>query len=267
MLILAENIRLLRSEQQLTQQALSDKLHISRSNLTKYEGGRHDPPLDILLRISRYFKVSVDVLLTVVLKEEGIDKFTSASDDQKMIFPIQVDHEGNDVIEVVTESAKAGYAGMYSDPGFIEELDHMELPFLELRGKCRAFPVEGDSMPPFDNGAYVIGRYISSSADIRDGKRYILISRESGILFKRVNHHENRDDLLLLYSDNPIYKPFDMSYQEVIEVWEFVAAISFSNSLDNYVAIDLLGRIRARQDELERLVEDLVPQGVGVSLG
>lgn len=60
--ILAENLKGLRSEEKLTQQALSDKLQITRANLSRYEAGINIPPLDVLCKYADFFGVTLDYL-------------------------------------------------------------------------------------------------------------------------------------------------------------------------------------------------------------
>ena len=250
------NLKALRTKQRISQQALADKLFISRASLAKYEGGVNEPSLELTVKFSRYFGISVDMLVTADL--EKIDHHRLVKEKTGgIILPIQVDSQGENVIEVVPHAAQAGYTGMYSDPGFIESLDRMALPFRELHGKCRAFPIEGDSMPPYGDGSYVIGRYLSTPDRMTEGKRYVLLSRDEGIVFKRLYRDPVEDHILHLHSDNPKYQPFTMHLQEVNEIWEFVAAISFGESSDNNFAKDVMTRVEELQQEVQKLADQL----------
>jgi len=60
----SEKLVRLRKNEQLTQEQLSDKLHISRAAVSKWENGRGFPNLEALVNISRLFQVPVDELLT-----------------------------------------------------------------------------------------------------------------------------------------------------------------------------------------------------------
>lgn len=84
------------------------------------------------------------------------------------MLPITVDDKGNNRIKIVTEKARAGYLNGDSDPDYIESLQQMALPFLGL-GKYRAFPVEGDSMPPHKGSDIMIGRYVESIGEVQKG--------------------------------------------------------------------------------------------------
>ena len=58
-----ENIRNLRIDHDLTQQAIADYLHVKQNTYSQYEIGVLNYPLDVLERLADYYNVSVDYLL------------------------------------------------------------------------------------------------------------------------------------------------------------------------------------------------------------
>ena len=68
MSLLSENMRYLRSRLGYSQQRVADELIISRGRYGKYEDAEREPPIEILLRIAKYYKISVDQLLSVDLR-------------------------------------------------------------------------------------------------------------------------------------------------------------------------------------------------------
>ena len=56
-------LRELRKKNGLTQQHVADFLHLDRSTYAYYESGRTKINIDILLRLSRFFKVSLGALV------------------------------------------------------------------------------------------------------------------------------------------------------------------------------------------------------------
>lgn len=64
MSIFGKNIKKLRSLHNLSQQDFGNLFAISRGSVGSYEEGRADPKIDTLVRISKYFKISIDDLLT-----------------------------------------------------------------------------------------------------------------------------------------------------------------------------------------------------------
>jgi transcriptional regulator with XRE-family HTH domain len=63
------NIRYLRRRKGLTQDWASNQLDMPRSTLSGYENGVAQPPLDMIIKISEYFEISVDSLLKLDLTE------------------------------------------------------------------------------------------------------------------------------------------------------------------------------------------------------
>lgn len=202
MLLLADNLRFLRNELNASQQTVADALHITRGRYSKYEEGASDPPIDILLKISRYYRVSVDLLISIDLRKYKLEDLLKLPDN-RILLPIKTDSKGENKIEIIPFKASMGYLTGYADPEYIETLQTMSFPFLR-NGKYRAFPVEGDSMPPHKDGAYIIGKYIESINDIKIGKTYIFLSHE-GITYKRLQAIHPTS--LEVMADNSFYKP------------------------------------------------------------
>ena len=68
MSILSDNMRFLRAKQKFSQQKIADTLFITRGRYAKYEDGSSEPPIEILMRISKYFSVSIDLLVGLDLR-------------------------------------------------------------------------------------------------------------------------------------------------------------------------------------------------------
>lgn len=64
----SEVLRELRKEKGLTQKKLAEVLGLTERSIRHYEARTHRPDVDILIRIARYFDVSLDYL--VGLKDE-----------------------------------------------------------------------------------------------------------------------------------------------------------------------------------------------------
>jgi transcriptional regulator with XRE-family HTH domain len=222
--IFADNLRFLREKKDLSQQKLADKLIITRIRLAKYEQGVSEPPFDVLKRITAFFNISIDVMISVDLKTIPADSLLKM-EDNRILLPIVVDKTGKDFIEIVPFKAKAGYLLGYSDPEFIESLQVFQLPFLK-NGKYRAFPIEGDSMPPHKEGSFIVGRYVEKLSDVKDGRTYIVLSKNDGIVYKRIARKNKRENTFILQSDNPVYQPYEIRPSEILEVWEYAVSIS-----------------------------------------
>ena len=58
-------IRDLREDRDLTQKQLAKELNFSQQVYSNYELGQRDIPTDILIRLSMFYKVSVDYILGI----------------------------------------------------------------------------------------------------------------------------------------------------------------------------------------------------------
>jgi transcriptional regulator with XRE-family HTH domain len=61
--VLGSRVKALREARGLSQRALSQQLRISKSMVTKYEGGLHTPTVTVLVRLAALFEVTLDSLL------------------------------------------------------------------------------------------------------------------------------------------------------------------------------------------------------------
>lgn len=222
MSLFSDNIRSLRIKHQVSQEKLAEKLSITRGRYVKYEDGTSEAPYDILKRIAQYYQLSIDLLLSVDVRKIEVDQLLKL-ENNRMILPIQVDNSGENVIEVVSQKVKAGYLTGYADPEYIEQLQQISLPFLGL-GKYRGFPVEGDSMPPHQDGDIIVGRYVEQLGEVLSGKTYILITRNEGVVYKRLNKQTNNK--LKVSSDNFFYPSYEIKASHILEIWEYQCSIS-----------------------------------------
>ncbi|MGF1533699.1 MAG: helix-turn-helix transcriptional regulator [Bernardetiaceae bacterium] len=82
---LADNLRWLRQEHDLTQDQLAQILDLKRNTITAYESQRSLPPLPILIRLAGYFQVSIDHLLFWDYKADApIDDTPAASERETL---------------------------------------------------------------------------------------------------------------------------------------------------------------------------------------
>ncbi len=221
MSIFSDNLRYLRVKNNLSQQNIADALKIPRDRYSKYEGTT-DPPLDCLQKISRYYHVSIDLLLSFDIRRVPYENLIQL-EENRILLPITVDSDGENRIEIVGAKAQAGYLTGYGDPEFIESLQRISLPFL-THGKYRAFPVTGDSMPPHKEGSFVVGEYVERTSDIVDGKTYILITKNNGMSYKRL--YKKGKNGVMAHSDNSIYEPYEVLFSTVVEIWRYACSIA-----------------------------------------
>jgi transcriptional regulator with XRE-family HTH domain/effector-binding domain-containing protein len=219
------NIRVLRDLKKISQESLSIELDITRARLGSYEEGRSEPPYDLLMKIADYFTISIDALIRGDLSKTSPDTLMKIGKN-RILFPMKVDNENNDVIEVVPIKAVAGYTTGFGDPEYIEKLPVMYLPF-KVTGKHRAFPIIGDSMPPLKDKTIVVGKYVESVNDITDGQTYVVLTKNKELVYKRLYRKDpKKNDVFIFSSDNKEYTPYELYTNSLLEVWSYVCSIN-----------------------------------------
>lgn len=229
---LHSNIKILRKKKGLTQEALAERLAISRSKLAGYELSI-SPPLDVIVRMAENFNVSIDTLIKEDLASYSEFKLRELLETDQFlrgrklrILATTVDEQGRELIEVVSQKVKASYLVGFSDPEFIAELPRFALPFLPMDKKHRVFQVDGDSMLPIPDGAWIVCEYVDDWTVIKDGERYVIVTEQDGVTFKIAYNRIKEEQKLLLCSANPIYVPFEVEAEQIREVWKYRLAMS-----------------------------------------
>ena len=218
MSLAGQNLKYLRKLRGWTQEEFATKLGIKRSLIGAYEEERADPRLDVLEILADIFKLSLDELLLKDLSDTT-GTYLSRRRQQKMMTA-----ERN-VIHFVPVKAAAGYLASYADTEFIDELNTFTLPML-AGGNYRAFEIIGDSMLPTPSGSIIVGEKIENTDDIKNSQAYIVVSRNEGIVYKRVEKSGRSKNKLTLVSDNPQYQPYQVNAEDVVEMWQAQMVIS-----------------------------------------
>ncbi|WP_242919286.1 XRE family transcriptional regulator [Pontibacter sp. NBU2971] len=222
------NIRHLRKTVGYTQAQLAEKLDIKRSLIGAYEEGRAEPKLSTLVNIAHLFDISLDSLITQDLSaatKPAAGK-AQATGGNLRVLTITVDEDQRENIELVPLKASAGYLNGYADPEYIEELPRFRLPMLGNSGTFRAFEISGDSMLPIASGTVIVGRFVEDWSTIKDGTPCIIVSQKEGVVFKRIYNKIKDTAMLRLHSDNPLYSPYELHIEDVVEIWEARSYIS-----------------------------------------
>lgn len=213
-----QNLKYLRKLRGWTQEEFAVKLGIKRSLIGAYEEERADPRLEVLEIVGDTFKLSLDELLLKDLSNTG-DSFLAKRRQQKMM---TVDRN---LIHFVPVKAAAGYLAGYADIEFIDELNTFTLPML-AGGNYRAFEIIGDSMMPTPSGSIIVGEKVDDSEDVKNDQAYIVVSRNEGIVYKRIVKNNRLKNKLTLVSDNPQYQPYQVNSEDIVELWQAQMVIS-----------------------------------------
>ena len=256
---LGSNLRWLRKEKGLTQDKLAGKIGVKRSLVGAYEEGRTEPKLRTISAICHYFGVNIDALVNTDLSKS--EKITSDTSGQKLrILPIVVDRlEEKELSTIVPVKASAGYMKGYGDIDYIEKLPKFSMPFPELseNRSYRVFQISGDSMLPVPPGSYIICEYLQDWHNIKNEECYVLVTKDEGIVFKRVINNLQQGELTLK-SDNPEYAPYKIPADQIIEVWKAKGFTSFNlpetehQQVNIHLLSDTINQLKNDVDQLKK---------------
>jgi len=269
------NIKLLRKRKKRTQDEVSEKLGMKRSTLSGYENRVAQPGLDVLLLFSDYYQVAVDTLLKVDLSqlsetqlrqlEQGEDVFLKGGNLR--ILASTVNAENRENIELVPVKAQAGYANGFADPEYIHKLQVFQLPFLSEEKKYRTFQLQGDSMLPIPEKAWVTGEYVLDWKGLKTGEACVVLTLNEGIVFKILENRIAEEGRVLLYSLNPLYEPYELHVNEVREIWRFVHFISHEIPDPILPEHQLVRTVASLKQDMDQLKMDMKGKKVDAGRG
>lgn len=248
--VLSDNLKRLKIKKPFKQKEIAAFVGVTVSTWSNYEIGKTEPTNETLVKISKFFRITVDELL----KEGNPFEETFISENQqkgnvkgnltrnlntvneaapvynRVPKVVTVDSTGIDNVVMVPLRARAGYLAGYGDPEFIQSLPTYRLPGL-THGTYRMFEIYGQSMvPTYHESDIVISRFVENLNEIRDDRVYIVVTQRDGVVAKRVINRVHIEGKLILNSDNQRhpgeYPPIVVNPEEVLEIWYAVAFLS-----------------------------------------
>jgi len=244
-----KNLKYLRRLRGWTQEEFATKIGIKRSLLGAYEEERAEPRTDVLELVSDLFKVSLDDLLRSDISEQSSGSYLSKRRQQKM-------SSGAQPIPFIPVKAAAGYLNGYGDPEFVDELNTFTLPMMGS-GNFRAFEIIGDSMLPTPSGSVIVGEKVEDPESLRNNQAYIVVSRSEGIVYKRILRNNRSRNKLTLVSDNPVYEPYQLNMEEVMEFWQAQMVITKVSPQQRYDVTSLSHLVNNLQEQVSALKKKL----------
>ncbi|MGY3793767.1 S24 family peptidase [uncultured Aquimarina sp.] len=217
---------------------------------------RTKPGYDLLERMIEEFSIDPEYLFgksNQILKQKQQEISTYGGIPQV----VAVNQEGDENVVYVPIKARAGYLDGYGDTEFIETLPSFNMPHL-TNGTFRCFEVQGNSMVrTFFDGDLVFGKYVEDLQDIKDGRIYVIVSKNDGIVLKRVINRIEERGKLILKSDNKNgnYPTYTINSEEIMEAWyvTMFASKQMPEPVDVYDRLhDLETKIVLLEEELRR---------------
>ncbi|MFY0630528.1 MAG: S24 family peptidase [Flavobacteriaceae bacterium] len=261
--MISDKINAIINEFQLNNYSFSKRIGVTSTTVDSIINGRPQadgsrkrtkPGYDVLMAIINEFEINPDYLFG---KDEHMirEKGTGVQTYSGMPQVVAVNQTGNENVIYVPIKARAGYLSGYGDTEYIETLPSFNMPHL-TNGTYRCFEVYGNSMVrTFFDGDLVFGKYVESLNDIKDGRIYVIISKNDGIVLKRVINRVEERGKLILKSDNKNgnYPTYTINADEVMEVWY----VTMFASKQMPEPVDIYDRLHELESQLVTLKESL----------
>ncbi len=260
---ISEKIASIRDAFNLNNFSLSKRIGVTGTTIDSIVNGRPQPDgsrkktkpgYDVLTSIINEFDINPDYLFdksTIMLKSQmpQVQVYSGVP------LVVSTDSLGDENVVYVPVQARAGYLNGYGDISYIEQLPSFSMPHLK-NGSYRCFEAQGNSMVRtiFD-GDLVFGRYVENLYDIKDGRIYVIVSKNDGIVLKRVINRIQERGKLILKSDNKDgnYPTFTIDAEDIMEVWY----VTMFASRQMPEPLDVYDRIHELESKLVQLQESL----------
>lgn len=248
---------------QLNNYAFSKRIGVTGTTIDSIVNGRPQPDgtrkktkpgYDVLSAIIDQFNINPNYLFgkSDVMLKQDVAKIQTYSGVPQVVAVNQNDEEN---VVYIPVKARAGYLEGYGDSEYIETLPSFYMPQL-TNGTYRCFEVQGNSMVrTFFDGDLVFGKYVEDLAYIKDGRVYVIVSKNDGIVLKRVINRIEERGKLILKSDNKDgnYPTYTIDAEDIMEVWY----VTMFASKQIPEPIDVYDRLHELESKLTELQEAL----------
>lgn len=140
------------------------------------------------------------------------------------------------------------YPRRHRDPAYLNEQPKLRLLNLP-DGPLRAFEAGSDFQFP---GALLVGQFVANWYELEDGRHYVLVVPNRGILYRRVYNQVKIRGTLLLSADDPTTPSLELPVRDVLEAWEVKAFVSYEMPKPALPVERLRGLVKEMEEELNR---------------
>lgn len=212
---ISKNIRKIRTIKGISQTVFAEDFGLNRANISSYEEGRAEPKMDFVIKIANRFNLNIETLYTKDLTVNDLTNFTLPKLNKEAHTK-----QNSENIKWISKSSSLDYASILKNG--TNNLPDIKIPNIK---NARAFEYYGDDIAAFNNGDVLYAKNIDNSnwSGIISGEACIIISNDR-LYFKRLNVIKNK---ISLVSENPKYKPLNISPEDIQEIWRIVGYLSF----------------------------------------
>ena len=249
-------IKELRKEKNISQNELSEEIHVTRQAISAWENGKAVPDSDVLLILSSYFNVSINEILLGkrLSSDEGLEKLTLQliDDHNKKIRKIKkliISLSTTIILFLVL------FLGYY----FINNYNSIKV--YKVNGKENIFMTHNGIFVTTKNKVYLrLGKItqqnLEEDKDINKVKLYYKIKNKEYVLFE-----ENKTDILIdeeygykeFFLNNDMNKAINNMYLEITynETEKEIIKISFKETFKNtFSFLNKKENVKALKDKI-----------------
>ena len=118
-------------------------------------------------------------------------------------------------------------------------------------------------MFPIPEKAWVTGEYVLDWKELKTGEACIVLTMDEGVVFKIIENKMDQDGMVILYSLNPLYEPYEIDVKEIREIWKFVHFISHEIPEPVIPENQLVRTVASLKQDLDRLKLSMPEKGRG----
>jgi hypothetical protein len=86
--------------------------------------------------------------------------------------------------------------------------------------------------------------------EVKSNQTYVVVSRNEGIVYKRVMRNNKLKNKFTLVSDNTNYQPYNINTDDVIEVWKAQMILSKANVQQRWDVNQLANLVSNLQEQV-----------------
>ena len=99
----------------------------------------------------------------------------------------------------------------------------------------------------------IVGEKVDSIKDVKNSNTYIVVSNADGVVYKRIITNDDNKNKITLLSDNPLYEPYQVNSEDIVEVWKAVYIIHKAGAQPMWNVDQLAGVVNSLQDKISNL--------------
>ena len=106
---------------------------------------------------------------------------------------------------------------------------------------------------PTPSGSIIVAEKVEDTDDVKTNQAYIVVSRNEGIVYKRIDKNGRQKNKLTLVSDNPQYQPYQVNTDDIVELWQAQLVISKISTHQRWDVNSLASMVNNLQDQVSTL--------------